>query len=274
MSRAGPVASMPDDLAAFRTTSPDPFEGNYLLGDALGSGGMGTVYRAIQVSVGRRVAIKLPHAELANDPFVIRRFRAEAAAGGRLDHRNIARVIDLGGRDGALFLVMELVSGTPLDKLLTDSGGLEVHVATELCGQILAGLHAAHTAGVIHADLKSGNVLVEWPANGTPIARIIDFGLARFRDAPASADDRLVSGTPDFLAPELIMVSAGFDAHRRDPLAMLELTEDDFGWVTRELVTLAQRHARGRLVSVLEGGYDLTALANSSLAHLNALRAA
>jgi acetoin utilization deacetylase AcuC-like enzyme len=73
-------------------------------------------------------------------------------------------------------------------------------------------------------------------------------------------------------APELIMVSAGFDAHRRDPLAMLELTEDDFGWVTRALLALAQRQASGRLVSVLEGGYDLTALANSSLAHLNALR--
>lgn len=73
-------------------------------------------------------------------------------------------------------------------------------------------------------------------------------------------------------APELIMISAGFDAHRRDPLAMLELSEDDYGWVTRQLLALAQRHAAGHVVSVLEGGYDLTALANSSLAHLNALR--
>ena len=73
-------------------------------------------------------------------------------------------------------------------------------------------------------------------------------------------------------APELIMISAGFDAHRRDPLAMLELTEDDFGWVTRALLALAQRWAEGRVISVLEGGYDLTALANSSLAHLNGLR--
>jgi acetoin utilization deacetylase AcuC-like enzyme len=70
------------------------------------------------------------------------------------------------------------------------------------------------------------------------------------------------------------MVSAGFDAHERDPLAMLELVDEDYGWVTTELLTLAARHARGRLVSVLEGGYDLTALANSSLAHLNALRSA
>ena len=74
-------------------------------------------------------------------------------------------------------------------------------------------------------------------------------------------------------APELIMISAGFDAHRRDPLAMLELSEDDFGWVTRALLALAQQQASGHVISVLEGGYDLTALANSSLAHLNALRA-
>jgi acetoin utilization deacetylase AcuC-like enzyme len=78
----------------------------------------------------------------------------------------------------------------------------------------------------------------------------------------------------DRFAPELIMVSAGFDAHQRDPLAALELVEEDYGWVTTELLTLAARHAEGRLVSVLEGGYDLGALANSSLAHLNALRSA
>jgi acetoin utilization deacetylase AcuC-like enzyme len=77
----------------------------------------------------------------------------------------------------------------------------------------------------------------------------------------------------DAFAPELIMISAGFDAHRADPLAMLELVEDDYGWVTARLVELAQKHAKGHVVSVLEGGYDLTALANSALAHLNALRA-
>jgi acetoin utilization deacetylase AcuC-like enzyme len=76
----------------------------------------------------------------------------------------------------------------------------------------------------------------------------------------------------DGFAPELIMLSAGFDAHRADPLAMLELVEDDYEWVTREVMALADRHAAGRVVSVLEGGYDLTALANSCLAHLDALR--
>jgi acetoin utilization deacetylase AcuC-like enzyme len=76
----------------------------------------------------------------------------------------------------------------------------------------------------------------------------------------------------DRFAPELVMISAGFDAHRADPLAALELIEDDFAWVTAELVGLARRHAAGRVVSVLEGGYDLTALANSFWAHLRALQ--
>jgi len=76
----------------------------------------------------------------------------------------------------------------------------------------------------------------------------------------------------DAFAPELVMISAGFDAHRDDPLAMLELIDDDFAWVTEELVALAKKHANGRVVSVLEGGYDLSALTNSCMAHLTALR--
>jgi acetoin utilization deacetylase AcuC-like enzyme len=78
----------------------------------------------------------------------------------------------------------------------------------------------------------------------------------------------------DAFAPALIMISAGFDAHRADPLAMLDLVEDDYGWVTTRLVELARKHCGGRVVSVLEGGYDLNALASSVLVHLNALREA
>ncbi|MGI9419381.1 MAG: histone deacetylase family protein [Geminicoccaceae bacterium] len=77
----------------------------------------------------------------------------------------------------------------------------------------------------------------------------------------------------DDFSPELVMISAGFDAHRADPLASMELVEDDFAWVTEELIALARRHARGRVVSVLEGGYDLAALTSSFLAHLNTLKA-
>lgn len=181
---------------------PDDLETNYLLGSAVGCGGMGIVYSAIQVALGRRVAIKLPRAELAANPFVIRRFKTEARAGGRLAHRNIARVIDFGGRDGGLFLVMEYVAGIPLETIVAEQGPMTTSVATMVATQILDALQEAHTAGVIHADIKSGNVLVETLPDGSLLARVIDFGLAQFTDED---DDRqIVSGTPEYLAPEVI----------------------------------------------------------------------
>ena len=179
-------------------------ETDYLLGEVLGTGGMGVVYSAIQRSLGRRVAIKIPHPELAGNPFVTRRFRAEARASSRIDHKNVARVIDFGGEDGALFLAMQYVAGEPLETLVREHGVMETSVVTELGTQILAALDAAHTAGIIHADIKTGNVLVETLADGALRAVVIDFGLARFSDESLIADSRVVSGTPDYLAPELI----------------------------------------------------------------------
>ena len=179
-------------------------DGDYVLGEVLGTGGMGIIYSAIQRSLGRRVAIKVPHPELAASPFVNSRFRAEARASGRIDHRNVARVINFGGTDGALFLVMQHVAGVPLEKLVNQHGAMGTSVASEVCMQILAGLHATHTAGIIHADMKSGNVLIETMPDGSLRAVLIDFGLARFRDEPALDDARMLSGTPDYLAPELI----------------------------------------------------------------------
>ena len=92
-------------------------------------------------------------------------------------------------------------------------------------------------------------------------------GSAAFR---AAWGDRLLPALDTF-APELIIVSAGFDAHRRDPLAQLDVETEDFAWLTDELLAIAGRHGRGRLVSVLEGGYDLAALAESVAAHVRAL---
>lgn len=121
----------------------------------------------------------------------------------------------------------------------------------------------------------------QWPLYpGTGARDEVGVGNIVNRPLPAGTDSQAwrkvvesdILPAIDGFAPELIMVSAGFDAHRADPLAMLALVEDDYHWVTRELVALARRHAEGRVVSVLEGGYDLNALANSCLAHLNALR--
>ncbi|MDQ3334467.1 MAG: serine/threonine protein kinase [Myxococcota bacterium] len=182
----------------------DELGDRYALGAVLGTGGMGTVYSATQRSLGRKVAIKFPHAHLVGNPVVVRRFHAEALAGGRLDHRNIARVIEYGDRDGVSYLVMEHVEGTGLDRLVAEQGPLEVRRVVDLCGQVLAGLDAVHRAGIVHADIKSANVLVESRADGTQIARLIDFGLARFSNEPSLDDDRVLSGTPEYVAPELI----------------------------------------------------------------------
>ncbi len=193
------------DIATLLARGASPFAGSYVLGEVLGRGGMGTVYSAVQTSLGRHVAIKIPHAELAANPFVISRFRAEARAGGRLAHRNIARVIDFGNIDGALFLVMELVPGIALDKTITEHGPLEMRDAIALCEQLLSALDASHAAGIIHADVKSGNLLVETTADGSQVVRLIDFGLAHFpSEVTDDTKSRIISGTPDYLAPEVI----------------------------------------------------------------------
>ena len=119
-------------------------DANYVLGDVLGRGGMGMVYSATQRSLDRRVAVKVPHPELAADPLVLRRFRTEALAGAKLAHRNIARVIDFGGSEDMPYIVMEHVNGTPLDMLVTAAGPMETRIASEVACQILAALHA-HT---------------------------------------------------------------------------------------------------------------------------------
>jgi len=181
-----------------------PLDRDYLVGEVLGRGGMGVVYSAIQLSLGRRVAIKVPHANLASDPHVNRRFRTEALACGKLDHRNIARVIDFGGRDGALYLVMEYVAGVPLDRFVLEHGAMASATAVDVCTQILGALGEAHGAGIVHADIKSANVLVETQPNGTLRAVVIDFGLARFSNDTSPHDARVLSGTPDYLAPELV----------------------------------------------------------------------
>jgi serine/threonine protein kinase len=182
----------------------DLFAGQYILGEVLGSGGMGTVHSATEVASGRRVAIKLPHPDLASNPNVSRRFRAEARAGAQLDHPNTIRVVDFGGEDGELFLVMEHVAGVALDQLVVDQGPLTTHDAVDLVRQLLAALDHAHAWGILHADVKTANLLVESTLDAAPRARLIDFGLARFSGESTHDGDRMLSGTPDYLAPELI----------------------------------------------------------------------
>jgi serine/threonine-protein kinase len=175
-----------------------------ILGDLLGAGGMGRVY-AVEHPSRSRVAVKLLHEVLAKDPVMAGRIADEARAARRVSHRNVVRVLDSGETPGGEpFIVMEHVAGIPLGVLIQQEGPLPLGRIRSIALQLLAGLAAIHRAGLVHADVKSDNVLVESTAAGDRVT-IIDFGLARSRGASATpAGDRQVSGTPEYMAPEQI----------------------------------------------------------------------
>jgi eukaryotic-like serine/threonine-protein kinase len=171
----------------------------YELRDRLGQGGAGTVWRGHDRALDRAVAVKLLHADLAEDPDAGTRFRTEATAAAKLTHPNAVLVYDL-GRDGDDdYLVMELVEGVNLGDVLRDGplpGGLAAHVGA----QVASALGTAHQAGIVHRDVKPGNVLL----TGDGVAKLADFGIARALGAVTARLTRtgMVLGTARYLAPE------------------------------------------------------------------------
>ncbi len=163
----------------------------------LGQGGMGVVYKARQVQLNRTVALKMMRAGVETSAEGRRRFRAEAEAVARLQHPNIVQVHDVGEFNGQLYFSMEFVAGSSLAYQLT--GPLPVPRAAALLETLARAVHAAHQAGVIHRDLKPGNVLLT--AEGTP--KIADFGLAkRVNAAETLTQAGTVMGTPQYMSPE------------------------------------------------------------------------
>jgi serine/threonine-protein kinase len=190
--------------------------GGYLIGDVLGIGAMGTVYRASNIDTGRVVAIKALHPDLLEDPVVTARFRREARHASRLGHPNVGSVFEVvRADDGDLLMVLEFVEGEPLTSLITMP--LPAERVFTIIAQILRGLEHAHAAGLIHRDIKPDNVLVE-PRNGRDHARIIDFGIAILREpTDAESASRLtgagfVLGTPPYMAPEQARGEVDIDA--------------------------------------------------------------
>ncbi len=184
--------------------------GKYRLGELLGLGGMGVVHRAEHISLGRPVAVKFLHHLLASDAAAVARFRNEASATARLTHPNVVSVLDYReDDDGTPFLVMEYVDGRSLRAIVAD-GAVDVGRTLKIGVQILAALRAAHSARVVHGDVKSANVLVEQRRDGERV-KLVDFGLARVGrpvDEIVDADDTAFAGTPGYLAPEVILGGA------------------------------------------------------------------
>ena len=181
---------------------PDVLEGDQIAGcriDALaGRGGMGVVYRATQLSLGRPVAVKLIAPAHAADPRFRERFEREARLAAAIDHPNVIPVYEAGVDEGRLYLVMRWVGGADLSGLLAREGRLEPARAAAIAEQVAGALDAAHNAGLVHRDVKPANVLLSGDH-----AYLADFGLTR----PIRGDARLTStgqwlGTADYMAPE------------------------------------------------------------------------
>ena len=172
--------------------------GRYALIEHLASGGMGDVWRASDGVLDRVVAVKVLKPELFEDPAFRERFRREARHAGSLSHPGIAAVFDYGEAAGSAYLVMELIPGEPLSIVLARCGPLPAEAVTSLLRQAAAALGAAHHAGIVHRDVKPGNLLVQ--PNGQ--VKITDFGIARALGASTLTLHGQVLGTAAYLSPE------------------------------------------------------------------------
>ena len=173
----------------------------YKILSRIGEGAMGVVYRAERVSLGRAVAVKFLHAQLAGDPVLVKRFDLEAQAMSSLAHPNCVSVIDF-GVDGRPYLVMDFVPGASLRALVT-RGPLPARRALRIVRQVLAALAHAHAHGIVHRDIKPENILVDTSSGLEDHVRVLDFGLAKFLGSDIRLTLNSVLGTPNYMAPEM-----------------------------------------------------------------------
>src|SRR5262249_52729347 len=179
--------------------------GGYEIRKRLGAGGMGEVYRARDLRLGRDVALKGLPQESASDPARVRRFEREARAAAALNHPNIVTVYEVGSVDAVAYIAMELVEGRTLRELVAQ-GPLPLKTALDLACQVANGLAQAHEAGIVHRDLKPENVMLSKDG----VAKIVDFGLAKRMAVEAdatSAETTLthegsIVGTVSYMSPE------------------------------------------------------------------------
>ncbi len=213
---SSPAATAAFDRTAFAATA-SPLSQGYLLDGKLqllrplGQGAMGTVFEAKNQLTGRNVAVKLVQEHLCEQPEHRDRLLQEAAACGRIQHPNVVDVYDAGMHGRSPYLVLELLNGETLGQRLKAIERFEVAPALEIIRQTLAGVQAAHEQGVIHRDLKPGNIFL---VDGEPpLVKVLDFGLSKLStDAIAKTQTGAVLGTPFYMAPEQIQSADQVDA--------------------------------------------------------------
>lgn len=175
----------------------------YRLQRLIATGGMGQVWEGLDSRLGRQVAIKVLKAEYSTDPEFVERFRAEARTVAMLNHPGIASVYDYGeteldGEGRTAYLVMELVNGEPLNAVIKRTGRLSLRHALDMLEQTGRALQVAHTAGLVHRDVKPGNIMI----TPTGQVKLTDFGIAKAVDAAPVTQTGMVMGTAQYIAPE------------------------------------------------------------------------
>jgi serine/threonine-protein kinase len=180
----------------------------YRLGTRIAVGGMGEVWAAHDTALGRDVAVKVLREEFAGDAGFLERFRTEARNSAQLSHPNIAALYDYGEQEGSAFLVMELILGEPMSDLLDRQPVLPTRRLLPILAQTARALHAAHVAGVVHRDVKPGNIIVA----RTGQVKITDFGISTAINQVPMTASGMVMGTAQYLSPEQAMGRAATPA--------------------------------------------------------------
>jgi serine/threonine-protein kinase len=195
--------------------APDPFIGREILGgqfkilQKIGSGGMGSVYKALQPEMNRHVGVKVLHPKLTARTDLVSRFRREARAMSHLQHPNTVKVFMYGElEDGSLYIIMEFLEGKNLNQTVRAQGPFSVERALPILVQVCGALEEAHSQGIIHRDLKPENIFICQSSGLKDFPKVLDFGLAKVTERemrPGSimlTQEGMVFGTPEFMSPE------------------------------------------------------------------------
>jgi serine/threonine protein kinase len=179
-------------------------DGRYRLSKKLGEGGMGVVYKAEHVLIGKAVAIKILRSEFAKSQDLVARFHQEARSASRIHHEHVVDITDFGKTpDGSAYFVMEYLEGCDLANLI-ENGPITYQRAIPIVGQVCSALHAAHEAGIIHRDLKPENIFLSSQHEHTDFVKILDFGIAKITQDGGDKLTRpgMIFGTPEYMSPE------------------------------------------------------------------------
>ncbi|KRO41723.1 MAG: serine/threonine protein kinase [Actinobacteria bacterium BACL4 MAG-120820-bin23] len=235
-------------------------DNRYLLQRLIASGGMASIYSALDTRLDRPVAVKIMHAHLANDEAFVSRFIKEAKATAALSHPNIVSIQDQGWNQGgppAVFIVMELVEGTTLRDLLNESSPLSIEQAFQIINPVLSALSAAHKIGIIHRDIKPENILISRDGR----IKVADFGLARNTSMAQTmtAESSVILGSVSYLSPE--QVQRGVADSRSDIYAMgiliFEMLTGSKPYDGETPIQIAYRHVNDRIPELVKIKSDI-----------------